>query len=118
MRLGCKTQWVLQGYAGRWSCEAVNFYLKTHLSLADFRPLYCDSQLRSISDYTAPPAYQGRASIPAVNTNNLESRRKPNEVEFMSPQSAFLDYSFSSGVCAHSFHHGPIASHQRLHQKL
>lgn len=36
-RLGCKTQWVLQKYTGRWSCEVVNFYLKTQLGLADFR---------------------------------------------------------------------------------
>ena len=36
-RLGCKTQAVLQGYTGRWSCEVVNFYLKTQLGLADFR---------------------------------------------------------------------------------
>jgi len=36
-RLGCQTQWVLQGYTGRWSCEVVNFYLKTQLGLADFR---------------------------------------------------------------------------------
>jgi hypothetical protein len=36
-RLGCKTQLVLQGYTGRWSCEVVNFYLKTQLGLADFR---------------------------------------------------------------------------------
>jgi hypothetical protein len=36
-RLGCQTQWVLQGYSGRWSCEVVNFYLKTQLGLADFR---------------------------------------------------------------------------------
>jgi DDE superfamily endonuclease len=36
-RLGCKTQSVLQGYSGRWSCEVVNFYLKTQLGLADFR---------------------------------------------------------------------------------
>ncbi len=27
----------LQGYRGRWSCEVVNFYLKTQLGLADFR---------------------------------------------------------------------------------
>jgi DDE superfamily endonuclease len=27
----------LQGYSGRWSCEVVNFYLKTRLGLADFR---------------------------------------------------------------------------------
>ena len=36
-RLGCKTQAVLQGYTGRWSCEVVNFYLKTQLGLSDFR---------------------------------------------------------------------------------
>jgi hypothetical protein len=27
----------LQGYRGRWSCEVVNFYLKTQMGLADFR---------------------------------------------------------------------------------
>jgi hypothetical protein len=27
----------LQGYGGRWSCEVVNFYLKTQLGLEDFR---------------------------------------------------------------------------------
>ena len=27
----------LQGYRGRWSCEVVNFYLKTQWGLADFR---------------------------------------------------------------------------------
>jgi len=27
----------LQGYRGRWSCEVVNFYLKTQAGLADFR---------------------------------------------------------------------------------
>src|SRR4051794_8924791 len=27
----------LRGYGGRWSCEVVNFYLKTQLGLADFR---------------------------------------------------------------------------------
>lgn len=27
----------LQGYGGRWSCEVLNFYLKTQLGLADFR---------------------------------------------------------------------------------
>jgi hypothetical protein len=27
----------LQGYGARWSCEVVNFYLKTRLGLADFR---------------------------------------------------------------------------------
>jgi hypothetical protein len=30
-------QQALQGYQGRWSCEVVNFYLKTQLGLADFR---------------------------------------------------------------------------------
>jgi hypothetical protein len=30
-------QLALQGYRGRWSCEVVNFYLKTQLGLADFR---------------------------------------------------------------------------------
>lgn len=30
-------QWALQGYSGRWSCEVINFYLKTQLGLADFR---------------------------------------------------------------------------------
>src|SRR5215471_18704407 len=27
----------LRGYGGRWSCEVVNFYIKTQLGLADFR---------------------------------------------------------------------------------
>jgi DDE superfamily endonuclease len=34
------TRWAtqaLQGYGARWSCEVVNFYLKTQLGLADFR---------------------------------------------------------------------------------
>ena len=30
-------QQALQGYGVRWSCEVVNFYLKTQLGLADFR---------------------------------------------------------------------------------
>ena len=30
-------QQALQGYRGRWSCEVVNFYLKTQLGLTDFR---------------------------------------------------------------------------------
>lgn len=30
-------QQALQGYSRRWSCEVVNFYLKTQLGLADFR---------------------------------------------------------------------------------
>jgi hypothetical protein len=33
----CKTQAILQGYTGRWSCEVVNFYTKTQLGLEDFR---------------------------------------------------------------------------------
>lgn len=33
----CSTKQVLQGYSWRWSCEVVNFYLKTQLGLADFR---------------------------------------------------------------------------------
>ena len=37
MRLGCKTHWVLRGYAGRRSCEVVNFYLEIHSGLADYR---------------------------------------------------------------------------------
>ena len=36
-RLTCTTQAILQGYYWRWSCEVVNFYLKTQLGLADFR---------------------------------------------------------------------------------
>jgi hypothetical protein len=35
--LACTAKQVLQGYAWRWSCEVVNFYLKTQLGLADFR---------------------------------------------------------------------------------
>jgi len=35
--LRCTTKQVLQGYSWRWSCEVVNFYLKTQLGLADFR---------------------------------------------------------------------------------
>lgn len=35
--LACSAKQVLQGYAWRWSCEVVNFYLKTQLGLADFR---------------------------------------------------------------------------------
>jgi hypothetical protein len=30
-------QSALQGYQGRWSCEVVNFYIKTQLGLVDFR---------------------------------------------------------------------------------
>ena len=36
-RLDCKPQAILQGYVERWSCEVVNFYLKTQLGLSDFR---------------------------------------------------------------------------------
>ncbi len=36
-RMTCTAQTILRGYAGRWSCEVVNFYLKTQLGLADFR---------------------------------------------------------------------------------
>ncbi len=35
--LACSAKQTLQGYAWRWSCEVVNFYLKTQLGLADFR---------------------------------------------------------------------------------
>lgn len=35
--LTCSAKQVLQGFAWRWSCEVVNFYLKTQLGLADFR---------------------------------------------------------------------------------
>jgi len=40
-------QVALQGYSGRWSCETVNFYLKTQLGLADFR----------VQSYTAVDKY-------------------------------------------------------------
>jgi len=40
-------QQALQGYSGRWSCETVNFYLKTQLGLADFR----------VQSYTAVDKY-------------------------------------------------------------
>lgn len=33
----CTAKEALQGYAWRWSCETVNFYLKTQAGLADFR---------------------------------------------------------------------------------
>jgi len=35
--LSCSAKQALQGYAWRWSCELVNFYLKTQLGLTDFR---------------------------------------------------------------------------------
>ena len=33
----CSAKQTLQGYTWRWSCETVNFYLKTQIGLADFR---------------------------------------------------------------------------------
>jgi hypothetical protein len=35
--LACSVVKTLQGYGGRWSCEVVNFYVKTQLGLADVR---------------------------------------------------------------------------------
>ena len=35
--LACSAKQALQGYTWRWSCETVNFYLKTHAGLEDFR---------------------------------------------------------------------------------
>jgi hypothetical protein len=35
--LTCSAKRALQGYTWRWSCETVNFYLKTQIGLADFR---------------------------------------------------------------------------------
>lgn len=35
--LTCSAKQALQGYTWRWSCETVNFYLKTQAGLADFR---------------------------------------------------------------------------------
>ncbi len=35
--LACSAKQALQGYAWRWSCETVNFYLKTQAGLEDFR---------------------------------------------------------------------------------
>lgn len=35
--LACSAKVALQSYTWRWSCETVNFYLKTQLGLADFR---------------------------------------------------------------------------------
>jgi hypothetical protein len=35
--LTCSAKQTLQGYTWRWSCETVNFYLKTQVGLADFR---------------------------------------------------------------------------------
>ena len=35
--VSCTAKQVLQGYSWRWSCEIVNFYIKTQLGLADFR---------------------------------------------------------------------------------
>lgn len=36
-RTDCKTQAILQGYSGRWSCEVVNFYTQRKLGIEDFR---------------------------------------------------------------------------------
>jgi len=35
--LTCSAKQTLQGYTWRWSCETVNFYLKTQVGLEDFR---------------------------------------------------------------------------------
>ncbi len=35
--LACTAKSALQGYSWRWSCEVVNFYVKTQLGLGDFR---------------------------------------------------------------------------------
>jgi hypothetical protein len=35
--LTCSAKQTLQGYTWRWSCETVNFYLKTQIGLEDFR---------------------------------------------------------------------------------
>jgi hypothetical protein len=35
--LACSAKQALQGYTWRWSCETVNFYLKTQMGLEDFR---------------------------------------------------------------------------------
>jgi hypothetical protein len=35
--LTCSARQALQGYTWRWSCEVVNFYLKTQIGLTDFR---------------------------------------------------------------------------------
>jgi hypothetical protein len=35
--LACSAKQALQGYTWRWSCETVNFFLKTQLGLEDFR---------------------------------------------------------------------------------
>ncbi len=35
--LSCSVKQTLQGYGWRWSCEVVNFYVKSQLGLADFR---------------------------------------------------------------------------------
>jgi hypothetical protein len=35
--LACSAKQALQGYTWRWSCEVVNFFLKTQLGLTDFR---------------------------------------------------------------------------------
>jgi hypothetical protein len=41
--LACSAKQALQGYTWRWSCETVNFYLKTQLGLEDFRVRSCEA---------------------------------------------------------------------------
>jgi hypothetical protein len=41
--LACSAKQALQGYTWRWSCETVNFYLKTQLGLQDFRVQSCEA---------------------------------------------------------------------------
>ena len=41
--LTCSAKQTLQGYTWRWSCETVNFYLKTQVGLADFRVQSCEA---------------------------------------------------------------------------
>jgi hypothetical protein len=41
--LACSAKQALQGYTWRWSCETVNFYLKTQLGLEDFRVQSCEA---------------------------------------------------------------------------
>ena len=44
----CTAKEALQGYAWRWSCETVNFYLKTQGGLADFRVQSCEAVERYV----------------------------------------------------------------------
>jgi hypothetical protein len=41
--LACSAKQALQGYTWRWSCETVNFYLKTQLGFEDFRVQSCEA---------------------------------------------------------------------------